>query len=132
MGSLTLGPDTVDLSDDFAWPDEFSWPKVANQKTYSVTGALLVETNSRQTGRPITLVGDEQHAWITRLNLDILRTFVETPGAEMELQFRGFVWNVIFDHEAGALEATPVADYDTPENADFYFITLRFVEVPAP
>lgn len=132
MGSLTLGLDTVPLSDDFAWPDEYSWPKVAIQKTFSVTGALLVETNSRQTGRPITLVGDDAHAWISRLNLELLRSFLEVPGAEMALVFRGFTFNVMFDHEAGAIEAQPVADFDTPNNADFYFITLRFVEVPAP
>lgn len=130
MGTLTLGPDSVDLSDDFDWPDEYSWPKVALQKTFSVTGALLVETNTRQTGRPITLVGSEQFAWMTRLDLAQVREFADTPGAEMALVFRGQTFNVMFDHEAGAIEATPVADYDEPDPADFFFLTLRFIEVP--
>lgn len=131
MGTLTLGPTTVDISDDFDWPDEYSWPKVATQKTYSVTGALLVETNTRQTGRPITLAGNESTAWMPRIDLVTVREFFETPGAEMTLDFRGQTFNVMFDHEAGALEATPVADFAEPDDADYFFVTLRFIEVPA-
>lgn len=130
MGTLTLGVDSVDISDDFDWPDEYAWPKVALQKTYSVTGALLVETNTRQTGRPITLVGTEQIAWMTRLDLTQVREFVDTPGAELELVFRSLTFNVMFDHEAGALEATPVADFAEPDDADFFYVTMRFIEVP--
>lgn len=130
MGTLTLGPDSVDISDDFEWPDEYTWPKVALQKTYSVTGALLIETNTRQTGRPITLVGTEQHAWMQRIDLAQVRTFVETPGAELELVFRDQTFNVMFDHEAGALEVVPVADFAEPDDADFFYVTMRFIEVP--
>lgn len=130
MGTLTLGPTSVTLSDDFTWPDEFTWPKVVTQKTYSVTGALLIETNTRQTGRPITLVGDEMSAWLSRAALNTLRTFLETAGAAMTLVFRGQTFNVMFDHEGGALEAEPIIDFNTPDDADYFFITLRFVEVP--
>lgn len=130
MGTLTLGAVSVDISDDFDWPDEYAWPKVALQKTFSVTGALLVETNVRQTGRPVTLIGSEQLAWMPRADLEVVRELVESPGVELELVFRDQTFNVMFDHEAGALEATPVADYAEPDATDFFFVTMRFIEVP--
>lgn len=131
MGSLTYTPTTttVPLSDDFAFPDQYTWADLQTQKTYSVTGALIVQTGQKQTGRSITLEGSEQHAWVTRANLATLRTLAATPGAVMTLVHRGVTYTVMFDHEAGAINAVPVADFDTEEASDFFIVTLRFFEV---
>lgn len=131
MGTLTYTPTTttVTLSDDFAFPDQYTWPPLQMQKVYSVTGALIVQTGQKQTGRMITLQGDDQHAWVTRANLATLRTLAAIPGALMTLVFRGVTYSVMFDHEAGSIEAVPVADFDTEEPTDFFVVTLRFFVV---
>lgn len=131
MGSLTYSTTstTVPLSDDLAFPDQYTWAELQTQKTYSVTGALIVQTGQKQTGRSITLQGDERHGWVTRSQLATLRTLAATPGAVMTLEHRGATYSVMFDHDAGAIEATPVVDFATEEATDFFVVTLRFFEV---
>lgn len=129
MGSLTYLTTTVPLSDDFDFPEQYSWNALQMRKSYSVTGALIVQTGLKQTGRAITLRGDEQHAWVSRANLDTLRTLAATPGALLTLVFRGVTYSVIFDNDAGAIEATPVADFDNEDAADFFIVTLRFLVI---
>lgn len=129
MGSLTYTTTTVPLSDDFAFPEQYTWAQLQMQKTYSVTGALIVQTGQKQTGRQITLQGSDQHAWVTRADLATLRTLAATPGAVLALLFRGVTYSVMFDHEAGAIDAAPVADFATEEPTDFFVVTLRFFVV---
>lgn len=129
MGSLTYTTTTVTLSDDFAFPEQYTWAQLQMQKTYSVTGALIVQTGQKQTGRAITLQGDDQHAWVTRADLATLRTLAATPGIVLTLLFRGATYSVMFDIESGAIDAVPVADFATEEPTDFFVVTLRFFVV---
>lgn len=129
MGSLTYLTTTVPLSDDFAFPEQYSWNALQMRKAYSVTGALIVQTGLKQTGRAITLRGDAPFAWVRRSDLELLRTLAATPNAVMSLTFRGAAYNVIFDNDAGAIEAEPVVDYSDEDAADFYVVTLRFLVV---
>ena len=129
MGSLTQGITTVTLSDDFDFPDEFNWEPIKQTKSYSITGALLVEVGTRQTGRSITLQGGDRYAWVTRAQLETLRSMAENPAVNMNLLFRGVTYNVRFDYEAGAIEARPVVDFNNPEPTDFWAVTLRFYTV---
>ncbi len=129
MGSLTYTTTTVPLSDDFAFVEQYTWSQLAMRKAFSVSGALIVQTGLKQAGRPITLQGDEQHAWVTRAQLASLRTLADTPSITLTLDFRGETYSVIFDAEAGAIDAAPVADFDTEDAADFFIVTLRFLTV---
>jgi len=129
MGTLTLGSTSVDLPDDLAWPGEFGWAAIAQKKTYSVTGALIVEAGLKKAGRTIVLQSDDGTAWIPRSDLAALRTFAETPGATMTLVFRSQTFTVNFDHEAGAMESSPVVDYSDPDDADNSTVVLRFITV---
>ncbi|MCC6560187.1 MAG: hypothetical protein IT478_02415 [Xanthomonadales bacterium] len=129
MATLTLGATTVTLSDDFEFPEEFDWSLIQIKKTYSVTGALIIQTGTKQVGRSITLQGDDQHAWVSRADLATLRTLANTAGALLTLVFRTVTYSVMFDHEAGAIDAQPVADFDVPDPADWYVVTLRFFVV---
>lgn len=129
MGSLTYTTTTVPLSDDFAFVEQYTWPQLAMRKAFSVSGALIVQTGLKQAGRQITLQGDEQHAWVTRAQLASLRTLADTPSITLTLDFRGETYSVIFDAEAGAIDAAPVADFDTEDAADFFIVTLRFLTV---
>lgn len=76
--------DNVRLPDGLRWSDEFAWTPVAQATEYSLTGALIVEQATKQAGRPITLVGGKDFAWLTRSALTSLKTLLNT-GAPMTL-----------------------------------------------
>lgn len=46
--------DTVELPDDLAWPDRYSWQAVDVSVEYSLTGAAIIQSAEKQAGRPIT------------------------------------------------------------------------------
>lgn len=67
----------VTLPDGLRWDDEFAWRFDTSSTTYSVNGALLVNRNTKLSGRPITLVGGVNYAWITRANVKLLQAELE-------------------------------------------------------
>lgn len=128
--TLTYGATTLPLPADLLWADEYSWKKVVQRTRQSVTGALLVEAAALQAGRPITLSGEDNRAWVTRTVLDTLRAWADLPGQTFHLVVRdGAPLNVVFGHEAGAIEAQPVGVWDDVQPGDYYRVTLRFIEV---
>jgi hypothetical protein len=129
MTTLTYAAVTITLSDDMLWQDEFNWRPVAQAKQFSVGGALLVESALKLAGRPITLSGEETCGWATRTAVEQLLVAVRLPGQVMTLTLRGVAYAVVFDHDSGALEGTPVVGYSDPLGPDFYVVTLRFIEV---
>ena len=129
MGTLTQGATTVTLPDDLDFPDEFDWPPLKQTKTYSVTGALLVESGRKQTGRLITLQAGDNYAWMSRADVEALRTMLDDPFTNMTLVFRGVTYTVRFNAEEGAIQARPVVDFGDPDDADFWIVTLRFYVV---
>jgi hypothetical protein len=54
------------LPDDLLWTDEHAWTPTVASTSYLITGALLIQSATRQAGRPITLVGAADMAWVTR------------------------------------------------------------------
>lgn len=129
MTTLTYGAITITLPDDLSWPDEYTWRAVAQSREHTLTGALVVESAVRQAGCPITLSGDDSGAWITRAVLDALLAASYLPGQQFTLTLRGVAYTVMFDHEAGAIDARPVWDVSDPTGSDFYVTTLRFFKV---
>lgn len=127
MTTLAYGAVTITLPDDLLWVDEYNWSAVEQVKEYSVTGALIVESAARLAGRPITLMGGENHGWVTRSVLDALLTASNIPGQQFTLTLRGVAHTVIFDE--GRIEAEPVFDVSDPEAGDFYVVTLNFAKV---
>jgi hypothetical protein len=73
LDAVTLA---VTLPGGLIWQDEFGWSPLRVETAYSLTGALIVERATAQAGRPITLVGQRQFAWITRAELLNLRTLL--------------------------------------------------------
>ena len=57
------------LPDDLLWSDEHAWSPAVTSVSYLLTGALLVQSATRQAGRPITLVGLVDMAWVTRVTV---------------------------------------------------------------
>lgn len=127
--TLTNAGTLVSLSDRLVWTDEFAWSPVVQKASWSLAGALLLDVGQKQAGRPITLEGRESAAWITRGLCATLRTWASAPGLELVLQLRGLSLDVIFDHERGGLDASPIWNLlDGEESASqLYIPTLRFL-----
>ena len=63
-------------------------------------------------------------AWATAL-----ATWAAMPGLEMVLTLGADTYDVIFDHEAGAILARAVEDYSDPQSTDRVVPTLRFITI---
>lgn len=129
--TLTKDTTTLTLPDALDWTDEFAWSPVQQSKTYTTTGALLIEESTKQAGRPITLKGEADSTWCTRATVLTLHDWASVPGTTLTLVLRGVSRTVAFDHERGALEGFPVLFYadGSIDNADYYVPTLRFLEL---
>ncbi|MBE2261579.1 MAG: hypothetical protein IAE92_02485 [Burkholderiaceae bacterium] len=129
--TLTCNGITLALPGDLLWADEYDWHPVQQSKTYTTTGALVLDVGVRQAGRPLTLNGADNAAWLTREQCETLRAWAALPAPAMTLELRGEVRAVAFDHDRTAFEARPVfqvADGDE-EAADWYVPTLRLIEL---
>lgn len=120
------------LSDDLLWSDEHAWTPAVASVSYLITGALMVQSATRQAGRSVTLVGAPDMAWITRGELDTLYAWAAVPlgndTGRFELTlFDGRVLTVAFRHAETAVEAEPVMGFPSRSSADFYRLTLRLM-----
>ncbi|WP_275100151.1 hypothetical protein [Sedimenticola hydrogenitrophicus] len=130
MITLSDGTTTLELPGDFDWPDEYTWQSVVQDAGYTLTGALVVETATKQAGRPITLVGADDRAWVTRADLEQLRTWADIPGQELTLTLRGTSYTVLFRHQDTAIDAVEqILFVEDPAAGTYYSLTLRFMEI---
>ena len=122
------------LPDDLLWTDEHAWTPAVASMSYLVTGALLVQSAVRQAGRPITLAGAIDMAWVTRATVAALYEWAVVPlgvsSGRFELTLADSrVFTVAFRHGETPVEAEPVAGFPARSDDDFYRLTLRFLEL---
>ena len=122
------------LPDDLLWSDEHSWSPATASVSYLITGALLVQSAVKQAGRPITLTGAADMAWVTRSCVETLYDWAAAPlGADsgrFELTlFDTRIFTVAFRHAEVPIEAEPVTGFTARSNADFYRITLKLMQI---
>lgn len=122
------------LPDDLLWTDEHAWSPAVASASYLITGALLIQSATRQAGRSITLVGAPDMAWVTRATVEQLRTWaalaVSDAAGRFELTFAdGRVFTVAFRHQDTAIDAEPVLGIPARSDAARYRLTLRFLEI---
>lgn len=122
------------LPDDLLWSDEHAWTPAVSSVSYLITGALLVQSATRQAGRPITLVGPADMAWVTRATLETLRSWAAVALSDTSGRFAltladSRVFTVAFRHQDTAIEAEPVLGIPARSDADFYRLTLRLMEI---
>ena len=130
--SITLsdGVDTINLHADLFWSDQNKWNPVEQTALRTITGALIVSSAARVAGRPITLEPEnEASAWMTGTVVEALRNCAAVPGKEFTLTLLGDTYDVIFRHQDGGFEATPVVHYNDANSTDFYLCVLRFMEI---
>jgi hypothetical protein len=128
---LANGATTLTLPIDLHWSDEFDWHAVEQSVDRSLTGGLIVQTQARDGGRPITLrPEDSNSAWMTRSMLETIQGWAAISGLELSLTIRGVARTVVFRHHEGpAVEARPVVHFNEVDGTDYYVVTLRLMEL---
>lgn len=130
MITLTYLTTAIELPGDLLWIDEHTYRPVEQTATPTLTGGVVIEAAARIAGMPITLQPeDSSSAWMTRATLEDVKEMVAVPGAEMTLNIRGTPYQVVFRHQDGAIDATPIVHYSTADGTDFYLVTLRFMRI---
>lgn len=129
MINLTHAGGTIVLPEDLAWPDEFDWSPVAAAEQRTLSGALIIQHSTRQSGRPITLAS-QGASWFPRAQVQALQSLLEAVAA-MTLDIHGRPFEVTWRRAGNAqpLEATPVYRLADPDGTHPYLITLRFQEI---
>lgn len=123
--------ETIVLPPDLWWVDETEYTPVEQISAYTLGGALLVEVGVRLAGRPITLVGSEQVAWVPRSTVLALQTLAADPAKEMTLILHGQTFTVMFRHDDGPpVAAEPVVRISPPAATDYYSqLVIRLMEI---
>ena len=122
------------LPDDLLWTDEHAWTPAVASTAYLLTGALLVQSASRQAGRPITLTGAVDMAWVPRASVSTLHAWASVPLSAAAGRFEltladARVFTVAFRHAETAIEAEPVLGFPARSESDYYRLTLRLMQI---
>lgn len=131
MITLAVGATVVTLNPDLYWSDEW-WEPVGQTETRSITGALIVQTKAKISGRPITLGPIADDTWTLRSALDQLYAWASIPGQQMTLTLRGVARTVIGRREGSGgpmVTAKPVMHWHDVADEDEYLVTLRLLEI---
>ena len=129
MTAITLSDGTTILAlpSDLQWQDEFAWTPVEQSTDFSLVGNLVVQEGSRQDGRPITLFGGREAAWITRADLQQLQALASVPEQQLTLDLWGTTYNVIFRRPALGVE--PIYRQTNPGPDHKYAVTINLMEI---
>ena len=125
----------IKLSNSLHWTDEMQWSPVVSNVQYSLTGALLIESAVKQSGRPISLAPpDNDMGWAPRSTVMLLRDWAATADRRMTLVLeypndtRQFT--VRFRHQEGSvIEAKPVKGFPEHNPDDWFSLSLKLIEV---
>jgi hypothetical protein len=111
----------VTLSDHLQWVDEFTTSQVRQAKTESLGGSPVFYSGLVTGGRPITLVATGETGWLTRDQVESLKSISEIHGQEYTLTLGSQTFTVLFRHEeGGGFNAEPLSFIlDAP--SDKYF-----------
>ena len=132
MSTITLARlgTTLTLPADLLWEDEHTWQPVEQAVTTTLTGGVVVESAQRTAGRPITLSGADDRAWVPRTSVDQIKAWAAIAGAQMTLNIRGTGdRTVVFRHQDDAYAAEQIFFWSDPDADWKYRITLRLMEV---
>ena len=125
--AITLGGITLP---DVIIDNEFGDSLVDSIVEPTLGGTLLVWEQTREY-RNIDLVGRNDSAWISRLDLQSLYTISKVLNASYTLTYEGTNYNVRFRHKSQpVLTATPIIERPNATNTDWYNnLVIKLMEV---
>lgn len=122
--------DDIELPDDLEWVDETSWTPIMQSAEYSATGSLLIQESEKQNGRPITLQGDNDMAWITRTVLDAVIAKRNQKGLLMDLVINSQTYKVMFRQSDTPIDVSPIRKGDCFDSGSYFKVNaIRLMEV---
>lgn len=125
----TLG--LLQLPRGMVWTDEHDWVEAEQSTEYSITGALLVDAQAKDGGRPITLQAEDDAGWIRRDVLAQLRALANVPGATYTLTLAdGRTFAVLFA-PGQPITAHPIGRPELPGTSHPYVATVRLLQAPS-
>ena len=114
--------DGTELPENLYWSDEFSFVGSAQNAQRSVSGGMVIESMALSYGQPVTLAG----AWARRDVVDLLRSMAADVSAKRVLTLNdGTTHAVVFDVEAGSVQAVALSPELNPTSETIYEITLH-------
>lgn len=127
---MTILLGKIPLPDDLEWVDEFDWTPVEDSIDTALSGSLVIQTGTRPKGRPITLSGTDDSAWITRSVLEDVKALADSNPASVALDYNGRSFNVRFRYPDKPLSARQALfKSGAPEDGYYYTFTIRLMEV---
>jgi hypothetical protein len=124
----------IRLPDGLRFSDEFKGSPIAQTIIHSLTGAPIVQQGEKLAGRPITLIGGNEFAWLTRAETTALKALLDT-GAEMTLTLHDAREFTVLpaDDDPLAVSAVPIVRDSGPADpsagAWYVLESLKLIEV---
>lgn len=117
---------SLTLSDDLLWTDEFAWSSLAQtEPERTLSGSYIVQQGIKQAGRPITLSSPENMAWHTRATVETLQQWAMLPESTFTLNMPQGSFTVLFANDG--VSAKPVLDYGGTHQDDYFTLTLKLI-----
>ena len=124
---------SIELPYDLYPIDDLNWSPVAATGVYTLSGAYDVQQAVKLAGKPMTLQSNDGLGLITRDTVNKLHEQAAIPEATFTLEYVADgvtkIVNVMFDHEANPIEATPFKGFNSPNLDDYFAVTLKFKTV---
>jgi len=123
----------IELPYDLYPTDDLNWSPIAATGVYTLSGAYDVQQAVKLAGKPMTLQSDDGLGLITRDTVNKLHEQAAIPEATFALEYVADgvtkIVNVMFDHAANPIEATPFKGFNSPNLNDYFAVTLKFKTV---
>lgn len=123
--------ESVVLSHDFLWTDEFAWSDLAQTAPErTLSGSQIIQQGVKKAGRPITLEpADSNMAWTRRDVVETLQRWAMLPETKFTLTLPQGTFSVIFDNSQTAVSAKLVIGFGSLNADDDFLLTLKFLTV---
>ena len=86
------------LPDSLQWIDHDSWSPVIQQTATTLGGAMVVFSQVRIDGQPVTLEANDGITWLDQETVDALKTMAAQAGATFTLIWESESFTVLFRH----------------------------------
>ena len=113
------------MLDNFVWSNKYDWTGVVQQKTRTLTGAMIIEPTKTAVGRPITLTSHLEKNAI----FQTLKNHSMTETGQFTIDINGTQYSVVWLHENIAFSGKPISNYSDQEPDFFSDISLKLMTV---